>query len=127
QGDAAMIWPTALVLAWGLAGLRDDCRAVRPTLSHCGALQSDGQSGLFLTYAMASSRSFCTSTPGRCAISIIRLASAVRTSDAIATFGPLGKNLTTPFGAPSLGRFSVWYTSPRLRTCNESACHSQSG
>ena len=77
---------TALLfgLPLGPTGLRGDCRAVRAALSHGGALQSDGQSGLFLTYAMASSRSFSTSTPGRCAISIIRLASAVRTSDAIA-------------------------------------------
>jgi hypothetical protein len=43
-----------------------------------------GQSGLFLTYAMASSRSFWGSMSGRLAVSIIRLASAVRTNEAIA-------------------------------------------
>ena len=80
EGRAAMHVALTIAMAVALAaarlpvgptGLRSDCRAVRPPLSHDGALQSDGQSGLFLTYAMASSRSFCTSTPGRCAISII--------------------------------------------------------
>ena len=65
-----------------------------------------GQSGLFLTYAMASSRSFWKSMPGRWAVSIIRLASAVRTNEAMA--GSASSPSWAQASSNALAIISVW-------------------